>query len=160
MKTPMIRPSHKLIWFVSSQLFYDGHQQLAVQLSNLVKAHPACPPSDRLFKVVKLGLDAEEGALGLQSSILWLLRHHNFWNLCCIPINIYCIFLLYVPSMCDDFYIFFSCWLVFERFLLFLNWNKLLGTMWYNTVHTLNISIERSIVKTTFILWTQGPKHS
>ncbi|XP_062608775.1 cleavage stimulation factor subunit 1-like [Saccostrea cucullata] len=47
-----------------SQLFYDGHQQLAVQLSNLVKAHPACPPSDRLFKVVKLGLDAEEELSG------------------------------------------------------------------------------------------------
>lgn len=45
----------------SSQLFYDGHQQLAVQLSNLVKAHPACPPSDRLFKVVKFGLESEEG---------------------------------------------------------------------------------------------------
>lgn len=44
-----------------SQLFYDGHQQLAVQLSNLVKAHPACPPSDRLFKVVKFGLESEEG---------------------------------------------------------------------------------------------------
>lgn len=45
----------------TSQLFYDGHQQLAVQLSNLVKAHPACPPSDRLFKVVKFGLESEEG---------------------------------------------------------------------------------------------------
>ncbi|CAG2184536.1 CSTF1 [Mytilus edulis] len=44
-----------------SQLFYDGHQQLAVTLSNLVKAHPACPPSDRLFTVVKYGLDVEEG---------------------------------------------------------------------------------------------------
>ncbi|XP_048778373.2 cleavage stimulation factor subunit 1-like isoform X2 [Ostrea edulis] len=47
-----------------SQLFYDGHQQLAVQLSNIAKAHPACPPSDRLFKVVKLGLDAEEELSG------------------------------------------------------------------------------------------------
>lgn len=47
-----------------SQLFYDGHQQLAVQLSNLVKAHPACPPSDRLFKVVKFGLESEEELSG------------------------------------------------------------------------------------------------
>jgi cleavage stimulation factor subunit 1 len=46
-----------------SQLFYDGHQQLAVALSNLVKAHPACPPSDRLFTVVKYGLDVEEGKM-------------------------------------------------------------------------------------------------
>lgn len=44
-----------------SQLFYDGHQQLAVNLANLAKAHPACPPSDRLLKVLKLGLKAEEG---------------------------------------------------------------------------------------------------
>ncbi|KAK2165794.1 hypothetical protein LSH36_45g07027 [Paralvinella palmiformis] len=43
----------------SSQLFYDGHQQLAVQLSNLVKAHPACPPSEKLIRIVSLGLKAE-----------------------------------------------------------------------------------------------------
>ncbi|XP_069113989.1 cleavage stimulation factor subunit 1-like [Argopecten irradians] len=43
-----------------SQLFYDGHQKLAVSLSTLVKAHPACPPSDRLFKVLKYGLEIEE----------------------------------------------------------------------------------------------------
>ena len=43
-----------------SQLFYDGYQSLAVQLANATKAHPACPPSDRLFKVVSLGLKAEE----------------------------------------------------------------------------------------------------
>jgi len=44
-----------------SQLFYDGHQSLAVNLSNLVKAKPACPPSDRLFKVVSMGLKVEQG---------------------------------------------------------------------------------------------------
>lgn len=47
-----------------SQLFYDGHQQLAVNLAGLVKAHPACPPSDRLLKVLKLGLKAEEEETG------------------------------------------------------------------------------------------------
>lgn len=46
---------------VFSQLFYDGHQKLAVDLSDLVSARPACPPSDRLLKVVTLGLKAEEG---------------------------------------------------------------------------------------------------
>ena len=137
MKTPVI--CHKLIWFVCSQLFYDGHQQLAVQLSNLVKAHPACPPSDRLFKVVKLGLDAEEGELGLQNSKLWLLRHYNFWNLCCIPINIYCIFLLYVPLLCDDFYIFYSCWLLFERYLFVSQLEQIARDHVIYTVHTLNI---------------------
>ncbi|KAI0229652.1 Cleavage stimulation factor subunit 1 [Lamellibrachia satsuma] len=47
-----------------SQLFYDGHQSLAVNLSNLVKAKPACPPSDRLFKVVSMGLKVEEEVSG------------------------------------------------------------------------------------------------
>ena len=32
-----------------------------MNLSNLVKAKPACPPSDRLFKVVSMGLVVEEG---------------------------------------------------------------------------------------------------
>lgn len=45
---------------IISQLFYDGHQSLAVNLSSLVKAYPACPPSDRLLKVVTLGLREEE----------------------------------------------------------------------------------------------------
>ena len=135
--TPMI--CHKLIWFVCSQLFYDGHQQLAVQLSNLVKAHPACPPSDRLFKVVKLGLDAEEGALGLQSSILWLLRHHNYWNLCCIPINIYCIFLLYVPSLCDDFYIFFQLLISIWEISIVSQLEQIARDHVIYTVHTLYI---------------------
>ena len=46
---------------IFSQLFYDGHQQLAVNLATTVKAHPACPPSDRLLKVCKMGLKIEEG---------------------------------------------------------------------------------------------------
>lgn len=44
-----------------SQLFYDGYQNLAVNLATTVKAHPACSPSDRLMKVVQLGLREEEG---------------------------------------------------------------------------------------------------
>lgn len=49
--------------FVSdfSQLFYDGYQTLALNLATTVKAHPACSPSDRLMKVVQLGLREEEG---------------------------------------------------------------------------------------------------
>ncbi|CAD5123772.1 DgyrCDS12082 [Dimorphilus gyrociliatus] len=44
---------------IISQLFYDGYSNLAVQLSNVIKAQPACPPSDRLIGIVKLGLEAE-----------------------------------------------------------------------------------------------------
>ena len=44
-----------------SQLFYDGHQNLAVNLATAVKAHPACSPSDRLMKIVQLGIREEEG---------------------------------------------------------------------------------------------------
>ncbi|CAF0921688.1 unnamed protein product [Rotaria sordida] len=45
---------------IISQLFYDGHQQLAVSLSNLLQTSPPCPPSDRLTHIVRLGLKAEE----------------------------------------------------------------------------------------------------
>ncbi|CAG0893890.1 unnamed protein product [Cyprideis torosa] len=45
---------------ISSQLFYDGHQSMAVQLSTLIQAHPPCPPSDRLTKLVSLGLQTEQ----------------------------------------------------------------------------------------------------
>ncbi|PVD36840.1 hypothetical protein C0Q70_03830 [Pomacea canaliculata] len=45
-----------------SQLFYDGHKELAVGLATAVRPHPSCPPSDRLFKVFKLGLREEEEA--------------------------------------------------------------------------------------------------
>lgn len=47
-----------------SQLFYDGHQQLAVNLASTVKAHPACPPSDRLLKIARMGLRVEEEETG------------------------------------------------------------------------------------------------
>ncbi|KAK7497992.1 hypothetical protein BaRGS_00010863 [Batillaria attramentaria] len=43
-----------------SQLFYDGHKEMAVALANVIKPHPACPPSDRLFNVFKMGLKVED----------------------------------------------------------------------------------------------------
>nr|ACO15622.1 Cleavage stimulation factor 50 kDa subunit [Caligus clemensi] len=46
-----------------SQLFYDGHQQVALQLSGIVGTEPACPPSERLHKVVTLGMEKERNAL-------------------------------------------------------------------------------------------------
>ena len=42
-----------------SQLFYDGYQPAAVQLTNTIHPDPACPPSDRLFNVVMMGLEKE-----------------------------------------------------------------------------------------------------
>merc|ERR1719266_1300675 len=44
---------------VISQLFYDGYQQVAVALSNIVHTDPPCPPSDRLMQVLTLGLERE-----------------------------------------------------------------------------------------------------
>lgn len=58
---PGVKEREALYRLIISQLFYDGHQTLAVSLSNLVKAHPACSPSDRLLHVVNLGLKLEEG---------------------------------------------------------------------------------------------------
>lgn len=42
-----------------SQMFYDGYQPVAVQLTNITHPDPACPPSDRLFNVVMMGLERE-----------------------------------------------------------------------------------------------------
>jgi len=44
---------------IISQLFYDGYQQVAVTLSNMVHTDPPCPPSDRLMQVATLGLERE-----------------------------------------------------------------------------------------------------
>ncbi|CAB4054940.1 CSTF1 [Lepeophtheirus salmonis] len=48
---------------IISQLFYDGYQQVALQLSGIVGADPPCPPSERLHKVVSLGLEKERNAI-------------------------------------------------------------------------------------------------
>lgn len=59
---PPYEPAPQMnVIFISSQLFYDGYQSLAVNLATAVKAHPACSPSDRLMKVVQLGMREEEG---------------------------------------------------------------------------------------------------
>jgi len=42
-----------------SQLFYDGYQQVAVQLTNMLAVDKVCPPSDRLYHVVASGLEVE-----------------------------------------------------------------------------------------------------
>lgn len=42
-----------------SQLFYDGHHNIAVELGTLVRADPPCPPSDKLLHAVVQGLAIE-----------------------------------------------------------------------------------------------------
>ncbi|RWS13287.1 cleavage stimulation factor subunit 1-like protein [Dinothrombium tinctorium] len=55
-----------------SQLFYDGYQTLAVNLSTLVKCTPACPPSDRLLHLVNLGLKTEAETKEAESAFIAL----------------------------------------------------------------------------------------
>lgn len=43
-----------------SQLFYDGHQSIAVSLTSAIQPDPPCPPSDRLFNLVSEGLKYEK----------------------------------------------------------------------------------------------------
>ncbi|XP_067123797.1 cleavage stimulation factor subunit 1 [Centruroides vittatus] len=60
LESPGVKDREALYRLIISQLFYDGHQTLAVSLSNLVKAHPPCPPSDRLQHVVSQALKMEQ----------------------------------------------------------------------------------------------------
>lgn len=61
-----IRDRDQLYSLIISQLFYDGHQELAVQLVAAVKLSSACPPSDRLQHVVRLGMQSEADQKGHQ----------------------------------------------------------------------------------------------
>jgi len=47
--------------FVYSQLYNDGHPNLAASLAKLTNTQPNCPPSDRLLHIVSLGLQTERG---------------------------------------------------------------------------------------------------
>ncbi len=49
--TGAVRTRDLLYRLMVSQLFYDGYQTVAVQLTNLLQAEPACPPSDRYSTV-------------------------------------------------------------------------------------------------------------
>jgi len=55
----IIQTREVLYRLIISQLFYDGYQQVALTLSNIVHTDPPCPPSDRLMHVVTLGLEKE-----------------------------------------------------------------------------------------------------
>ncbi|XP_059486358.1 cleavage stimulation factor subunit 1 [Neocloeon triangulifer] len=58
----VLKNRENLYRLIISQLFYDGHQTLAVSLSSLVQADPPCPPSDRLYHLVQCGLQHEPDA--------------------------------------------------------------------------------------------------
>ncbi|CAO1389007.1 unnamed protein product [Diamesa hyperborea] len=45
---------------IISQLFYDGHQSVAAELSNIIRSDPPCPPSDRLFQIMLTGFANEK----------------------------------------------------------------------------------------------------
>lgn len=45
--------------YLTSQLFYDGHQSIGTNLQQAVQAEPNCAPSDRLFHLVLAGLEHE-----------------------------------------------------------------------------------------------------
>lgn len=42
-----------------SQLFYDGNQKQALEVQSVTNPDPPCPPSDRLFNLMMLGLECE-----------------------------------------------------------------------------------------------------
>ncbi|XP_018909038.1 cleavage stimulation factor subunit 1 [Bemisia tabaci] len=55
----MVKNRELLYRLMISQLFYDGHQSLAVGLSGLVETDTPCPPSDRLLHIMMIGLQHE-----------------------------------------------------------------------------------------------------
>ena len=56
-----LRERDLLYKLMISQLFYDGHQNLAISLSNAAKVTDACPPSDRLLNLISIAFKSEEG---------------------------------------------------------------------------------------------------
>jgi len=60
----LVKAREALYRFIISQLYYDGQQSLASSMHQAIKPDPACPPSDRLFRLVLLGLQKEREAVG------------------------------------------------------------------------------------------------
>ncbi|KAL0277084.1 UNVERIFIED_CONTAM: hypothetical protein PYX00_004488 [Menopon gallinae] len=56
----VIKRRELLYRLMISQLFYDGHQSIAVSLTSAIQPDPPCPPSDRLFNLVSEGLKYEK----------------------------------------------------------------------------------------------------
>ncbi|XP_043203296.1 cleavage stimulation factor subunit 1-like [Amphibalanus amphitrite] len=58
----LVKVREALYRLIISQLYYDGQQTLASSMHQTIKPDPACPPSDRLFRLVLLGLQKEKEA--------------------------------------------------------------------------------------------------
>lgn len=54
-----LRFRENLYRLMISQLFYDGYQHIAVGLTGAISANPPCPPSNRLYNLVKLATKHE-----------------------------------------------------------------------------------------------------
>ncbi|XP_054164886.1 cleavage stimulation factor subunit 1-like [Oppia nitens] len=65
-----IRERDHLYKLMISQLFYDGHQTLALQLSGAVKMTDACPPSDRLISLVANALKLEDESSSIMTDVI------------------------------------------------------------------------------------------
>lgn len=59
-KKNMLKLREQLYRLMISQLFYDGHLGIAMELTNLVRADPPCAPSDRLMNIVKQSNQIEQ----------------------------------------------------------------------------------------------------
>ena len=59
MPSNIVQAREFLYRLIISQLFYDGYQQVAVTLSNIIHTDPPCPPSDRLMNIVSMGVERE-----------------------------------------------------------------------------------------------------
>ncbi|XP_070560388.1 cleavage stimulation factor subunit 1-like [Ptychodera flava] len=55
----MYRNREQMYRLVISQLLYDGYDSLAVNLGKAVNTSLDCPPSDKLMRITKLGLEAD-----------------------------------------------------------------------------------------------------
>lgn len=55
----LVKVRDALYRLMISQLYYDGYQSLASAVHQSVQPDPPCPPSDRLFHLVLLGLQRE-----------------------------------------------------------------------------------------------------
>uniref|UniRef100_A0A182VRU2 Cleavage stimulation factor subunit 1 n=1 Tax=Anopheles minimus TaxID=112268 RepID=A0A182VRU2_9DIPT len=56
----MLKCREQLYRMMISQLFYDGYHAVAVELNNLIRADPPCPPSDRLMNIFKQANQIEQ----------------------------------------------------------------------------------------------------
>uniref|UniRef100_A0A182PE04 Cleavage stimulation factor subunit 1 n=1 Tax=Anopheles epiroticus TaxID=199890 RepID=A0A182PE04_9DIPT len=56
----LLKFREQLYRMMISQLFYDGYHSVAVELTNVVRADPPCPPSDRLMNIFKQATQIEQ----------------------------------------------------------------------------------------------------